>query len=43
MNTIGEEGLALHLAVDPQGTRWHESFVISVEMMIAGLWTPEQR
>jgi hypothetical protein len=26
MNAIGEEGPALHLAVDPQSTRCHESF-----------------
>jgi AcrR family transcriptional regulator len=37
-----EEGLALLLVADPDGIRWQESFKIGVELMIAGLRTPEQ-
>lgn len=32
-----EEGLSLLLAVDPQGTRWRESFLLGCELIIAGL------
>jgi AcrR family transcriptional regulator len=35
-----EEGLSLLLAVDPQGTRWRESFLLGCELLIAGLRAP---
>jgi AcrR family transcriptional regulator len=36
-----EEGLALHLTVDPQGTRWRQSFKLGCGLMISGLSTSE--
>ena len=38
-----EEGLALLLAVDPQRTRWCQSFKLGCGLMISGLITPEPR
>jgi hypothetical protein len=35
-----EEGLSLLLAVDPQGTRWRESFLLGCELLVAGLRAP---
>jgi AcrR family transcriptional regulator len=35
-----EEGLGLLLAVDAQGTRWRESFLLGCELLIAGLRAP---
>jgi len=37
-----EEGLSLLLAVDPQGTRWRESFLLGCELVIAGLRAPAE-
>jgi AcrR family transcriptional regulator len=37
-----EEGLGLLLAVDAQGTRWRESFLLGCELLIAGLTRPEE-
>ena len=34
-----KEGLSAHIAVDPPGTRWLESFKLGYELMIAGLST----
>jgi AcrR family transcriptional regulator len=36
-----EEGLALLLAVDPQRTRWRQSFKLGCGLLISGLRTPE--
>ena len=38
-----EEGLALLLAVDPQRTRWRQSFKLGCGLVISGLRTPEPR
>jgi AcrR family transcriptional regulator len=37
-----EEGLGLLLAVDGQGTRWRESFLLGCELLIAGLRAPHK-
>jgi AcrR family transcriptional regulator len=37
-----EEGLGLLLAVDAQGTRWRESFLLGCELLIAGLRAPAE-
>jgi AcrR family transcriptional regulator len=37
-----EEGLSLLLAVDPQGTRWRESFMLGCQLIIAGLRAPAE-
>lgn len=38
-----EEGLGLLLAVDPQGTRWRESFLLGCELIMAGLRAAEEK
>lgn len=37
-----EEGLGLLLAVDPQGTRWRESFLLGCKLVIAGLQASDE-
>lgn len=37
-----EEGLGLLLAVDGQGVRWRESFLLGCELLIAGLRAPHK-